>query len=89
MLRIGSAVCSSLGLLAYGLFPPPGIAAFSLPDTISAPVRSQRLPSSQTVRPPAGSDRLHTSTGNSRPVRLISLYRSRAGKVPAESGPYG
>src|SRR6267378_598112 len=39
-------------LLDYCPFPPPGIAAFSLPDTISAPPQSQRLTPLRTASTP-------------------------------------
>src|SRR6267378_3614957 len=39
-------------LLDYCPFPPPGIAALSLPDTISAPPQSQRLTPLRTASPP-------------------------------------
>src|SRR5258708_8909816 len=42
----------SRNLLDYCPFPPPGIAAFSLPDTISAPPQSQRLTPLRTSSTP-------------------------------------
>src|ERR1700722_2215040 len=61
-------------LLLYCPFPPPGIAAVSLPDTISAPLRSQRLT---------------TAKWPSTAIYFTHIYRSFAGKVSADSTSHG
>src|ERR1700675_1880672 len=49
-------------LLVYCPFPPPEIAAFSLPDSISAPVPSQRsIPSRQAPVPSSSNSRTDAS----------------------------
>ena len=49
-------------------FPPPGIAAFSLPDTISAPPQSQRLTPFRTASPPLPFRNCHSEGIRQGPV---------------------
>ena len=52
----------------YCPFPPPGIAAFSLPDTISAPPQSQRLTPFRTASPPLPFRNCHSEGIRQGPV---------------------